>query len=118
MITSTTNPETFFDRYELYFKKLVCLAEAEQRKLIHLDGDSPSEALKKFDTDSVRISMINDFIDRMWKDCCKHADSLKTERGKTNAINRFYSTLAKYNERMYQSNIDYYTSKKYPIFRG
>lgn len=113
LIETTKNPDTFFNRYDLYMEKLSLLANAEITGRIKVDGESLSAKLKVMNSECQKIDTINSFIDRMWDDTCKKANSLKTETGKQNCYKKFYDTLCKYEYRMPTVCIQHYKNFKY-----
>lgn len=110
LLSSTKNPDTFFERYDLYFEKLQLLAIAEKNG-IKFDGQSPSEKLAKMSSYEQQINSIKEFIDRYWENVCENAKSLKTEKGKENRKIAFATSLMKYNGKMPRECIEYYINK-------
>lgn len=113
LIETTKNPDTFFNRYDLYMEKLSLLANAEITGKIKVTGDSLSAKLKIMDNQCQKINTINAFIDRMWDDTCNKANNLKTEKGKQNCYKKFYDILCKYEYRMPAVCIQHYKNFKY-----
>lgn len=112
LIEKTVNPETFFDRYDLYIEKLTLLANAEMSgaKGVKFSGESFVQKLSKANTKQEWISVVNNFIDRMWVDTCEKAANLKTDNGRQNRYQKFYDTLQAYENRMPIECIQYYRS--------
>lgn len=96
LIENTTNPDTFFSRYDLYMQKLMILANAESSGLVNVSGDSFLAKLNVMNSESQKIETINSFIDRMWEDTCIKADKLKTDTGKQNRYKQYTQKLQKY----------------------
>ncbi|MDO4170811.1 MAG: hypothetical protein Q4D45_13080 [Lachnospiraceae bacterium] len=108
LIEKTANPDTFFNRYDLYMKKLSILADAQASHRVTIKGDNLTQKYKRMNNEEQRIETINAFIDRMWTDTCQKAEKLKTEKGKANRFNRFIEILTTYNDCMPAQCIEYY----------
>lgn len=109
LIESTVNPEIFFTRYDLYLEKLSVLAAAQKSNIIKVQGDNLIQKYYEMSTPEKRVSATNEFINRFWNATCKKADSLKTEKGKQNKFQDFFDTLSKYDCKMPEECIEYYS---------
>lgn len=107
---STSNPDTFFSRYDLYIQKLTLLSDAE-RDGINFEGDSPSKKLSEVTRDHGKIELVNNMIDRCWAKTISEIQNLKTDNGKKNRVLKFKDNLSKYDSQMPQASIYYYKSK-------
>ena len=47
LIENTTNPDVFFERWNLYMEKLKILADAQDKGLVKVSGESISKKYKK-----------------------------------------------------------------------
>lgn len=110
IMQSTSSPDTFFSRYELYLTKLYVLADAEKSG-IKYEGDSPLEKLKEVSTEKSKTELINSMIDRFWSKTEEKIASLKTEKGRENQIIKFQKEMSAYDSNMTEESINYYKSK-------
>nr|WP_288451284.1 hypothetical protein [uncultured Anaerostipes sp.] len=108
LIEHTVNPETFFNRYDLYIEKLTILADAQASRQIKVEGDDLVQKLQRMSSTEQKIDTINSFLDRMWSDTCEKASKLKTEKGKSNRFQKFLDTLSNYDDRMPTQCVEYY----------
>lgn len=112
IMEKTSNPETFFSRYDFYMEKLALMAERESTGVrgVKFGGESFISKFEKMSSGKLRIETINDFIDRMWADTCQKAEKLKTDNGKQNRYQKFYSDLQQYDGKMPPECIQHYRS--------
>lgn len=110
IMQTTSNPEIFFSRYDLYIQKLNLLSSAEQDG-IHFEGDSPTKKLSEITREHEKMELINEMIDRYWNKTLAKMQTLKTDKGKQNQIAKFKEELSRYDSQMPQSSIYYYQSK-------
>lgn len=110
LLENTVVPEVFFSRYDLYMEKLSTLSDAQKARLINVKGDNLCRKYKEMNTETKRIDIINEFIDRMWCDTYQKAQKLKTEKEKQNCYAKFYGALAEYEKQMPEQCIKYYCS--------
>jgi hypothetical protein len=54
----------------------------------------------------------NDFLDRSFESAKAHAETLKTENGKKNAIKRYFDNMEKYITHMDDESIEYFDKLK------
>ena len=107
IICETTNPDTFFSRYEIILKEAANI-EAHSDKFNF--GNLSPQTMRQEVVNS-KQKYIRDMIDRYWDETSKGADGLKTDNGKKNRYQKFYDTLERYKNEMSEENIKYYTSK-------
>ena len=107
LINTTNNPDTYFERFELLIEELQLLSRIE--KYIKFSTKSPKNNLKNILNN--KTNSTNAFIDRYWTFINAKADTLKTERGKNNQYNKFFSSLSKYENMMTTESISYYKQK-------
>lgn len=106
IVTTTVNPDTFFSRYSLIFEML--------EKIISQEGKNNAAATEELEKlKQSKSKYVDAFIDKMWNDTLKRMGELKTERGKTNRVNKFREELKKYESEMTEENIQRYMSKQY-----
>lgn len=98
IMQKTTNPETFFSRYDLAMERLDNMVELQQ-KGIKFTSDLSSlkaQALSQETTaDTVNAMINNAYIKQLQK-----LSSLKTERGRTNSNQRWYASFEPYFDKM------------------
>lgn len=107
---TTSNPDTFFSRYDLYVQKLKLLSGAEQDG-VNFEGDSPTKKLSEITREHDKMELVNEMIDRYWNKTVVEIQKLKTNKGKQNKVSKFKENLSCYNSKMPQSSIYYYQSK-------
>lgn len=110
IMQSTSSPDTFFERYDLYLTKLHVLADAEKSG-INFEGDSPVKKLKEISTEKEKTELTNGMIDNFWNKTVEKMSNLKTEKGKNNQLIKFSEKLSAYDSRMTQASINYYKNK-------
>jgi hypothetical protein len=98
IMQKTTNPETFFSRYDLAMERLDNMVELQQ-KGIKFTSDLSSlkaQALSQETTaDTVNVLIDNAYIKQLQK-----LSTLKTERGRTNSNQRWYASFEPYFDKM------------------
>lgn len=98
IMQKTTNPETFFSRYDLAMERLDNMLELQQ-KGIKFTSDLSSlkaQALSQETTaDTVNALIDNAYIKQLQK-----LSTLKTERGRTNSNQRWYASFEPYFDKM------------------
>lgn len=110
LVNTTTNPQVFFERWELMVLHLGYLVGLECTGIFENSRELPSEALKRVETQFPAAT--NDFIDRAFAAAKERADKLKTEKGKQSAILRFFEGMERYAERMDSESIVYFYELK------
>lgn len=108
IISDTTNPETFFSRFDLMKERCEHLKRLEP--YIQFSGASPTEALHEIVDNEQEAVYI--FIARYYNSVLEKAESLKTKKGKDNQFQKFYDSLQPYHNRMDARNINYIESKR------
>lgn len=91
LINTTTNPDVFFKRLELFEEKLNVLCELKD---IKFNGQKPKDKLKEFKKEKHFI--VNAFIDRCFEETILKIDSLKTVDAKLRNREKFYVELSTY----------------------
>lgn len=104
IVNTTTNPNVFFERYELLLEKLELLSSIEH--MVKFKGKKPSQNLQEILTK--KELTINDFINRYYNVVDTKLKKLSTIKAKENNIDNFLNNLEYYKEKMTQSNIEYY----------
>lgn len=98
IMQKTTDPETFFSRYDLAMERLDNMVELQQ-KGIKFTSDLSSlkaQALSQETTaDTVNALIDNAYIKQLQK-----LSALKTERGRTNSNQRWYASFEPYFDKM------------------
>lgn len=105
LVNETTNPEVFFKRYDLMLEHLERLAGLECTGIFENSRELPSTAFLRIEAQFPAAT--NNFIDRAFEEAQKHADSLKTEKGKTAALQRFFDNMDKYISYMDSESVEY-----------
>lgn len=105
LVNETTNPEVFFSRYNLILEHLERLAGLECTGIFSNSRELPSEAFLR--TEAMFPAATNKFIDRAFEEAKKHADGLKTEKGKTAALLRFFDSMDKYISHMDSESVEH-----------
>ena len=103
LVNQTTNPEVFFYRYDLMLEHVENLSKIQ--RIVHFSGTKPSAQLKILIEQRERET--DTFLDRAYQAALEHAASLKTPKGKENAMQRFFQSLEPYKERMTVNNVSH-----------
>ena len=110
LVNTTSNPDVFFNRYNLMLEHLETLAGLECTGIYANSPELPSKAFlrieEQFDTET------NKFLDRSFETAKKHADTLKTDNGKRNAIKRYFDNMEKYIIYMSSESLEYFDKMK------
>lgn len=106
LINTTKKPEVFFERYLLALTVLNELIPIEKK--LPIKGDTPSKIKKQFY--EKEILTVNDFIDRHFNETLDKLNSLKTEKSKTNQINKYCSAFDNYKQYLSNESISKYNS--------
>lgn len=110
LINTTTNPQVFFERYELAILHLGYLVGLSSTGIFENSREQPIEALRRIEGQFPAAT--NDFIYRAFVAAKEKADKLKTEKGKQSAILRFFEGMERYTERMDTESIVYFYELK------
>lgn len=92
ILNNTTNPDTFFSRYDFLIGRLEVLSACEA--YLSFTGENPSVTLARIGTKSFHEKASRQLIDRCFDKSCEKIASLKTERGKRNEAERFNQAFA------------------------
>lgn len=98
IMQKTTNPETFFSRYDLAMERLDNMVELQQKGIKFTSDPSSlkAQALSQETTaDTVNVLIDNAYIKQLQK-----LSTLKTERGRTNSNQRWYASFEPYFDKM------------------
>ena len=106
LINTTTKPDVFFKRLDLFEEKLNVLCEL---KNIKFDGQKPKDKLKEFNKEKHYI--VNAFIDRCFDETLLKIDSLKTVDAKLRNREKFYVELSTYIDSMPKKSALYFKEK-------
>lgn len=110
ILNSTTNPETFFQRYDFLMGRLEILKECGQYG-ITFTGEDPSATLAQLSHKSFRNKSSCHMIDRCFDKANEKIASLKTAKGKQNAAERFNESFEPYRPYMSEEMIQHQTHK-------
>ena len=110
ILNSTTNPETFFQRYDFLMGRLEILKECGQYG-ITFTGEDPSATLAQLSHKSFRNKSSCHMIDRCFDKANEKIASLKTAKGKQNAAERFNESFEPCRPYMSEEMIQHQTHK-------
>ena len=110
LVNTTINPEVFFSRYNLMLEHLETLAGLECTGIFSNSPELPSEAFLRLE--SQFATETNTFLDRSFDSAKAHADTLKTETGKKNAIKRYFENMEKYIVQMPGESLEHFDKMK------
>ena len=103
LVDTTTNPKTFFTRYKLMIDTLTQLSELE--KFVDINGGQPSDSLKTAIDPIFYEKQVNKFLERSYEKMIHDAHLLKTEKGRINKANKYFSEVEFYKDIMLDSNL-------------
>jgi hypothetical protein len=104
LVNTTKSPEVFFQRYSLLLELLGKLSGFECTGIFAGSKELPSEARAR--VEALFPEATNDFIDRSYEAEKARAEKLKTEKGKQNAIERFFNNMERYADSMPPESVD------------
>lgn len=107
IIYETTNPDTFFSRYEIILREVTNIENYSDKFNF---GDLSPQTMRQEVIDDKQKYICN-MIERYWSKTFSEAENLKTNNGKKNCYQKFYDTLEQYKNEMNDDNIRYYTDK-------
>lgn len=110
IVNTTVNPEVFFERYNLMLTHLESLAGLECTGIFDNSPELPSEAFLRIEAQYDAAT--NDFLDRSFEKAKGHANTLKTDAGKKNAIKRYFDNMEKYIVHMNGESLEYFDKMK------
>lgn len=114
LVNATIKPNVFFPRYALMLEYLKKLAGLECTGIFDNSKELPSEAFLRVEAQFPAAT--NEFINRSFEASKAHADTLKTEKGKANAIRRFFDDMENYIIHMDAESIEYLDTLKENYF--
>lgn len=98
IMQKTTNPETFFSRYDLAMERLDSMVELQQ-KGIKFTCDIPSLKAQALSQETA-ADTVNVLIDNAYTKQLQKLSTLKTERGRANSNQRWYASFEPYFDKM------------------
>ncbi len=98
IMQKTTNPETFFSRYDLAMERLDGMAELQQ-KGIKFTSDISSLKAQALSQETA-ADTVNVLIDNAYTKQLQKLSTLKTERGRANSNQRWYASFEPYFDKM------------------
>lgn len=107
IVYETTNPDTFFSRYDIILKETANIETFSDRFNF---GDTSPQAMRQ-EVVNGKQKYIRDMIDRYWNETYAKAQTLKTDNGKKNRYQKFYDALEQYKDEMNDDNVRYYNQK-------
>lgn len=110
LVNTTKNPDVFFPRYELMLEYLGKLSGLECTGIFSNSRELPSVALARVEAQFSTAT--NDFINRSFEAAREDAATLKTEKGKANAIKRFFAKMDILTIYMSAESVDYLETLK------
>lgn len=110
LVNTTVKPEVFFERYNLMLEHLETLAGLECTGIFENSRELPSEAFLRVEAQFDAAT--NDFLDRSFEKAKEHANTLKTENGKKNAIKRYFDNMEKYIIYMNGESLEHFDKMK------
>lgn len=103
IVNKTTNPEVFFNRYDIMLEMMDNLAEIEQ--YVKFKGVKPHIQKQQLLEDRENQTMI--FIDRAYQKAKEEAAQKTTDKGAKAYIDRFFKKMEKYYPKMTNGVIEY-----------
>lgn len=110
LVNTTVKPDVFFPRYNLMLEHLESLAGLECTGIFDNSPELPSAAFLRVEEQFKEET--NKFLDRSFEAAKKHADTLKTENGKKNAIKRHFDNMEKFIIHMDGESLEYFDKMK------
>lgn len=110
LVNTTKNPEVFFPRYELMLEHLEQLAGLECTGIFSNSRELPSTAFLRIEAQFPAAT--NDFIDRAFEAARANTETLKTEKGKVNALKRFFAKMDAFTINMDAESIEHLEALK------
>jgi carboxypeptidase C (cathepsin A) len=116
LVNTTVNPEVFFMRYNLMLENLEKLVGLECTGIFENSAELPSVAFSRIEAQFTAAT--NDFLERSFEKAKEHAETLKTESGKTNAIKRYFDNMEKYIINMSSESLEHFDKMKETYLKG
>lgn len=98
IMQKTTDPKTFFSRYDLAMERLDDMVELQQ-KGIKFTSDLSSLKAQALSQETI-ADTVNTLIDNAYIKQLQKLSTLKTERGRTNSNQRWYASFEPYFDKM------------------
>lgn len=108
LINNTMNPDVFFSRFELLESVCACLVLIQP--YVKFTGTQPRKAFKTLQ--EIRPMAAKAFIERSYEKMIQQADGLKTEKGRTNKIEKYFSSMNPYLNRLDDDSLHYLNELK------
>lgn len=89
LVNNTVNPEVFFSRFELLESVYACMALIQS--YVKFSGTQPRDGLKKIQ--DARTPATKAFIERSYAKMMEQADAMRTEKGRKNKIEKYFSAV-------------------------
>ena len=105
LVNTTKKPEVFFPRYNLMLEHLEMLAGIECTGIFNNSKELPSQIFLRIEESFPAETQT--FIDRSFEAAKGKADTLKTAKGKKNAILRYFDDMDKHIIYMPIESVDY-----------
>lgn len=87
IVNTTTNPQTFFERYDFLIGRFKILTECS--RYIKFSGEQPNQVLDRLTRMDYYQQAVDTLIDRCYKKYYDKILSLKTAKGKLHAVDQF-----------------------------
>ena len=110
LVNTTVNPEVFFSRYNLMLENLEKLAGLECTGIFDNSKELPSDAFLR--VESRFDDVTKTFLDRSFSKAKEHAETLKTDSGKLNALKRYFDNMEKYTIHMSDESREHFNKMK------
>lgn len=110
LVNTTKNPEVFFQRYNLMLEHLEKCAGLECTGIFNNSRELPSTAFLRVEEQFPAAT--NNLIDRAFEEAKTKAETLKTEKGKKNALTRFFDNMDTYIIYMKPESVEYLDNLK------
>lgn len=110
-VNIATNPDVYFNRFEMLVKHVALMADLEG--FYSFRKPLPSAQLRQLlgDRDKAEIAFVNRYLSEVKK----AADDLDTEEAKQKEYDKFFETMAKFEGRMTANGIEYVEDLKATI---
>lgn len=107
ILQTTVDPDTFFERLQLFSTH--CRSLVDYEEYISFSGATPTELYNTLILE--KQELIKEFLVRYFSKVDIKASGLKTVKGQLNQYQRFYDSLTPYFSEMDADNIDYIETK-------
>lgn len=108
LVNTTVKPDVFFSRYDLLESVLACLVLTEP--YVKFNGTQPMAQLRK--VQAQRLQAERDFIQRSYDRMIQEARALKTEKGQSGRLVKYFTTMEGYAEQLGPDGAAYLQSLK------